>query len=96
VVGLLLVLKFGERPKSATSATNAPTSAADQKSIAVLPFVNMSADKADEYPSDVGKVTPKVNTTVRRLNHSANVAALGGGKIGRERGIDGSVGIDTD
>ena len=52
VAGLLLILKFGARPKSATSATNAPTSATDQKSIAVLPFVSMSADKADEYLSD--------------------------------------------
>jgi TolB-like protein/class 3 adenylate cyclase/Flp pilus assembly protein TadD len=35
-----------------SSATAATTSAADQKSIAVLPFVSMSADKADEYLSD--------------------------------------------
>ncbi|HXJ59935.1 MAG TPA: adenylate/guanylate cyclase domain-containing protein [Verrucomicrobiae bacterium] len=52
VAGLLLMLKLGARPKSAASATNAPTSAAGQKSIAVLPFVSMSADKADEYLSD--------------------------------------------
>jgi TolB-like protein/class 3 adenylate cyclase/tetratricopeptide (TPR) repeat protein len=50
VAGLLLMLKFGARPKA--SATNAPPSATDQKSIAVLPFVNMSADKADEWISD--------------------------------------------
>jgi TolB-like protein/class 3 adenylate cyclase/tetratricopeptide (TPR) repeat protein len=46
--------------QSANPQTNAPgspaaaatTSATDQKSIAVLPFVNMSADKADEWVSD--------------------------------------------
>src|SRR5205085_10939255 len=32
--------------------SEAPTNSASQKSIAVLPFVNMSADKNDEYLSD--------------------------------------------
>jgi class 3 adenylate cyclase/TolB-like protein len=52
VAGLLLMLKFGARPKSAALATNALPSATAQKSIAVLPFVSLSADKADEYLSD--------------------------------------------
>src|SRR6266853_4007058 len=57
-VSLCLFLKFGARSKSAASATNASpmasaaTSAADQKSIAVLAFENMSADKENEYFSD--------------------------------------------
>ena len=44
----------GNPPTNApgSSAAAATTSAADQKSIAVLPFVSMSVDKADEYLSD--------------------------------------------
>src|ERR1017187_272462 len=58
-VGWWFVHQSGQTPKPGASspvATNSPASAApsaaDQKSIAVLPFVSMSADKADEYLSD--------------------------------------------
>jgi adenylate cyclase len=58
-VGWWFVHQSGQTRKpgaSSPGATNSPAaatpSATDQKSIAVLPFVGMSADKADEYLSD--------------------------------------------
>ena len=59
VVGWWFVHQFGQMPQSGASspgATNSPasatTSTADLKSIAVLPFANMSAAKENEYFSD--------------------------------------------
>ena len=58
-LGWWLVHQFGQTPKPGASSpgtTNSPapatTSATDQKSIAVLPFVNLSADKSDDSFSD--------------------------------------------
>src|SRR5713101_1141309 len=57
-LGLLLLIGIGwwrtTQPRRSPISPAAPSraNAADQKSIAVLPFVNMSADKNDEYLSD--------------------------------------------
>jgi TolB-like protein/Tfp pilus assembly protein PilF len=74
--GLWFVHQTGETPKGGESlpgTTNAPAApsvapAADEKSIAVLPFVSMSANKADEYLSD--------GMTEELLNRLARVPGL--------------------
>jgi adenylate cyclase len=60
VVNVVLLLKFGRDREPEQTTGHAPADKlaipaaphADQKSIAVLPFASMSADKADEYLSD--------------------------------------------
>src|SRR6476620_2396567 len=57
-LGLLFVIGIGwwwmtqPRRSPTSTAVPSPANAAGQKSVAVLPFVNMSADKNDEYLSD--------------------------------------------
>jgi len=60
LVSAFLLLKFGQQNRSAQVNRTGPTNSlpvaagtsGDKKSVAVLPFLNLSADKADEYLSD--------------------------------------------
>ena len=51
-IGGVVTWRFVPRAPGGIPAASAPLPAADQKSIAVLPFVNMSGDKDNDYFSD--------------------------------------------
>ena len=65
-LGLFLFQTFRSRPATVAPVSNAATSKANAKSIAVLPFVNMSSDRENEYFVD--GLTEEILNRVAQIN----------------------------